>query len=299
MTEIEDKRKLLANPLHGIVIPIGLILFGTWLFSWSYMPYTIAFIIVVCSVQYYLATQRRSSMHQTIWRDFELIDRTMVAPMTAIYRFKLGRDDEVLDIPTGHHLSCVFTIDGKDELRYYSPISNQFDVGFFDILVKHYPNGKVTSKLATVQIGQTVKFRGPVGSLDYKPNANKTLGLIAGGTGITPILQVITSVITNPEDETELKLIFACQAPNELLLKLELDSIAEKYPKLSVYYTVDRPTEDWTGGVGYVSKKMIEDMFGDGKQDTKVMMSGPPAMKSHVHELLEELEWDKEKIFYF
>ena len=86
MTEIEDKRKLLANPLHGIVIPIGLILFGTWLFSWSYMPYTIAFIIVVCSVQYYLATQRRSSMHQTIWRDFELIDRTMVAPMTAIYR---------------------------------------------------------------------------------------------------------------------------------------------------------------------------------------------------------------------
>lgn len=298
MADTDDKRKLLANPLHGIVIPIGLLLFGTWLFSWSYMPYTIAFIIIICSIQYYLATQRRSSMHQTIWRDFELIDRTMVAPMTAIYRFKLGREDEILDIPTGHHLSCVFTIDGKDELRYYSPISNQFDAGFFDILVKHYPHGKVTSKLASVQIGQTVKFRGPVGTLDYTPNETKTLGLIAGGTGITPILQVITKVITNPEDKTELKVIFACQTPNQILLKLELDSIAEKYPKLSVYYTVDNPSEEWTGGVGYVSKEMIKTMFDD-KENTKILMSGPPAMKSHINGLLDELDWDKEKVFYF
>ena len=77
---MEDKRELLKQPIHGIYIPIGLILFGTWIFGWEYMPYSIRFIVVIVSIQYYGALKRASSMHQVKWQEFELLDKTLIAP---------------------------------------------------------------------------------------------------------------------------------------------------------------------------------------------------------------------------
>ncbi|CAI5756173.1 unnamed protein product [Candida verbasci] len=296
---VQDKRELLKQPLHGIYIPVLLILFGTWIFSWSYMPYSIAFIVIILSYKFYGALSRRSSLHKVKWQDFELIDKTLIAPMTSIYRFKLNNEREILEIPTGHHVACCFTIDGKDEIRYYSPISNQFDVGFFDILVKHYKNGVVTRKLSNLQIGQTCKFRGPFGKLDYQPNMCKELGLIAGGTGITPILQVITAVITNLDDNTKINLIFANEHEKDILLKNELDDIASKYPNLNIYYTLTYAPENWTGGEGYISKEMIENYMPKPIEGNQIFICGPPEMKKMCIELTNEIGWNKEQVFCF
>ncbi|KAK6457380.1 NADH-cytochrome b-5 reductase [Scheffersomyces xylosifermentans] len=296
---MEDKRHLLKQPLHGIYIPILLILGGTLIFGVEYLPYSIAFIVIVCSTQIFLALKRASSMHKTKWQDFELIDKTIIAPMTSIYRFKLARDDEVLDIPTGHHLACCFTINGKDEVRYYSPISNQFDAGFFDILVKHYEKGVVTRRLAQLAEGQTVKFRGPVGNLDYQPNMAKELGLIAGGSGITPILQVITSIITNPDDHTKISLLFANETEKDILLRAEIDEIASRYPDLKVQYTVTRPTDSWKGSVGYVNKEMIEKFMPENNGANRIFICGPPEMKKSLAKITEELGWQKDSLFLF
>lgn len=285
---MEDKRELLKQPIHGIYIPIGLILFGTWIFGWQYMPYSIGFILVICSMQIYGALQRRSSMHPVKWQDFELLDKTIIGPMTAIYRFKLRKDDEVLEIPTGHSLACCFNVDGKDEVRYYTPISNQFDAGFFDILVKHYKNGIVTKKLANVQIGQTVKFRGPFGKLEYIPNEYKEVDLIAGGTGITPMLQIITRIITNLEDNTKIKLLFANNEEVDILLKDELDNMALKYPDLEIKYITKE----------FVKKSDFE-FFSPSSSDGKLIVCGPPAFVEHVNDLAKESGYQKEGIFNF
>ena len=39
----------------------------------------------------------------------------------------------------------------------------------------------------------------------------KKLGLIAGGTGITPMLQLVRQILKDPEDKTEVSLLFANQ----------------------------------------------------------------------------------------
>ncbi|KAL6449790.1 PGA3 Plasma membrane-associated coenzyme Q6 reductase PGA3 [Candida maltosa Xu316] len=216
---------------------------------------------------------------------FELVDKTLIAPMTAIYRFKLRKDDEVLDIPTGHSLACCFNIDGKDEVRYYTPISNQFDAGFFDILIKHYDKGIVTRKLANVQIGQTVKFRGPFGKLDYVPNEAKEIALVAGGTGITPMLQIITRIITNLDDKTKIKLLFANNTSNDILLKEELDNMASKYQDLEIKYVTEV----------FVTK----DDFEFFSPESKFYVCGPPAFVKHVNDLAIESGYTKDDIFNF
>ncbi len=74
----------------------------------------------------------------------------------------------------------------------------------------------------------------------YRPNVCKALGMIAGGTGITPMLQIIKAVLKNPEDKTQLSLIFANVNLDDILLKSELDELAEKYAsQFKVFYVLN------------------------------------------------------------
>lgn len=293
MAEFEDKRKLLKQPLHGIYIPVALIIFGTSIIDYRYLPYTLAFTVIICTFKFFDAWKRRRSVDPIKWNDLELIDKTVISKNSAIYRFKLNHEDEVLRIPTGHHVACCMDVDGKDEIRYYSPISNEFDTGFFDLLVKSYPQGKVSKRFAMLKEGQTVKFRGPVGRLEYSTNMAKELGLVAGGSGITPILQVITKIITTSDDTTKVSLIYANETENDILLKNELDEIAKRYPNFSVHYTLSTPPAGWTGSVGYVTKEMVSQYLPQPLPENRLFVCGPPEMKRSLIEISLELGWEK------
>lgn len=293
MSEFQDKRDLLKQPLHGIYIPVALIIAGTCLIDYHYLPYTLSFVAIMCTYNFYEAWSRRRSIDPIKWNDLELIDKTIISKNSAIYRFKLNHEDEVLRIPPGHHVACCFSIDGKDEIRYYSPISNEFDTGFFDLLVKSYPHGKVSKRFAMLKEGQTVKFRGPVGRLEYQTNMAKEIGMVAGGSGITPILQVITKVITTPEDTTKIKLLYANETENDILLRSELDQIASKYPNFEVHYTLTHPPQNWTGSVGYVTKEMLEKYMPPVSPENRLFVCGPPEMKRLLIDLTTELGWEK------
>ena len=82
--------------------------------------------------------------------------------------------------------------------------------------------GKLTQYLENLSLGDSVDVRGPSGLLVYngrgkfnikedKKSAGKDVvvrqvSMIAGGTGITPMLQIIRAVFRDPEDRTELSL---------------------------------------------------------------------------------------------
>lgn len=99
--------------------------------------------------------------------------------------------------------------------------------------------------------------------------------MIAGGTGITPMLQIIRAALKNPLDFTKLSLIYANVNYEDILLKKELDELAEKYPKrFTVYYVLNNPPEGWTGGVGFVSKQQIEAKLPPTDSNIKILLCG-------------------------
>ena len=144
-------------------------------------------------------------------------------------------------------------------MRSYTPISGDDQPGHFDLLVKSYPTGNISKYLAGVHVGQTIRVRGPKGAFVYTPNMVRHFGMIAGGTGITPMLQVIKAIIKGREagDKTEVDLIFANVTPQDILLKEDLDRLAKEDSGFRVHYVLDKPPEGWTGGVGYVTSDMI------------------------------------------
>ena len=57
---------------------------------------------------------------------------------------------------------------------------------------------------------------------------------VAGGSGITPMLQVASEIVNNPEDKTQVSLIFANQTEGDIILKDELDQMAAKHDNFQV-----------------------------------------------------------------
>jgi cytochrome-b5 reductase len=105
-----------------------------------------------------------------------------------------------------------------------------------------------------------MKVKGPKGAMVYTPNMVKHFGMICGGTGITPMLQVIRAIIRGREagDRTKVDLIFANVNPEDILLKEDLDALAREDPHFKIYYVLNNPPEKWSGGVGFVTAEMIK-----------------------------------------
>lgn len=289
---VTDKTELLKEPLHGIYIPVALVIVGISIMNISYLPHVLAILLSFLGYRIYNAYNRRKSLHATKWRPLELLDQTIISKDTAIYRFALVREDEILEIPVGHHVAVKI----EDDIRYYSPISSKFDKGFFDILVKSYPDGTVSKRFAELKPGNVVNFRGPVGRFSYTNNEVKEIGLVAGGSGITPILQVISEIISTPEDFTKISLIYANETENDILLREELDEMNEKYPNLDVYYTLTHPPADWAGDVGYVTKEMVEKYLPKPSDDSRILVCGPQGMNKLLINITEELGFKKAKM---
>lgn len=75
--------------------------------------------------------------------------------------------------------------------RPYTPITQNGTIGEFQLIVKHYQNGLVSTFLKSLQLGQLVDMIGPVGSFRFdREFRGGHHVLIAGGTGITPLFQV-------------------------------------------------------------------------------------------------------------
>ncbi len=144
--------------------------------------------------------------------------------------------------------------------------------------------------------GDKIDVRGPSGRLTYKGCGHfeikndkksppivkkvKNLGMICGGTGVTPMYQLIKNICTHPEDSTKMWLIFANQTEDDILLRDELEEFEKNNPdRLKVWFTIDKSVkEGWKFDTGFVSEDMIREHMPLPDNDTLILMCGPPPM---------------------
>ena len=129
--------------------------------------------------------------------------------------------------------------------------------------------------MSLLNIGDHIRVKGPKGQFNYSPTLSREIGMIAGGTGITPMLQIIPAALKNPRDNTRLSLIYANVNYEDILLKKELDELADKYSsRFRVFYVLNNAPSGWTGGVGFVSKEQIETRLPASRDDIKILLCG-------------------------
>lgn len=160
------------------------------------------------------------------WKEFEIIHISEVNTQTYLYTFKL-QDYQCLGVDIGQHIIVKQNVNGKPVTRQYTPITDIHQRGSFQVLIKIYPTGKVTPVIKGWQVGDLVPWRGPFGKFKYKSNHFKQIVMLAAGTGIAPLYQLIKSVVENEEDETFIKLFYASKFFSDILLREELASFCQ------------------------------------------------------------------------
>lgn len=253
-----------------------------------------------------------------------LVKVTEISHDTRIFRFNLPEGYR-LGLPVGQHVNTKAKIDGKLVIRPYTPISSDDDLGFVELLIKvYFPNerfpagGKMTQYINNLKIGDNLDFTGPKGRIIYQRNGKflirgekqkeaprtvtdiKNIGLIGGGSGITPCLQIVRDVFKSDED-TRIWLLFANQTESDILLREEIEDIAREHPtRFSFMYTIDRPSDSWQYESGFISKDMCASHLPVPGDDTMILICGPPPMvKFACLPNLEAIGHTAERIFVY
>lgn len=272
------------------------------------LPYFIGIGIVAVTgfiLCYLLQKKRRVLLKDpTVKYSVRLVEKEEISHDTRRFRFALHSVDQVLGLPIGQHIYLNAKIDGNLVIRPYTPISSDDDEGYFDLVIKVYfkgihpkfpDGGKMSQHLNNLLIGESIDIRGPSGRFIYlgkgqfsiKPDNKsppvvhtvKKVGMIAGGTGITPMFQLIKHVLKDPTDEMEMFLLFANQTEDDILLRKELEALASAHDdRFKLWYTVDRPGPDWHYSSGFISAEMISDHLPSPSEEAFILMCGPPPM---------------------
>ncbi|KAF6339161.1 cytochrome b5 reductase 3 [Rhinolophus ferrumequinum] len=248
-----------------------------------------------------------------------LVDKEVINHDTRRFRFALPSPEHILGLPIGQHIYLSARIDGNLVIRPYTPVSSDDDKGFVDLVIKVYfkdthpkfpAGGKMSQYLESMAIGDTIEFRGPNGLLVYQGKGKfairpdkksspviktvKSVGMIAGGTGITPMLQVIRAIMKDPADHTVCHLLFANQTEKDILLRPELEELRNEHSaRFKLWYTVDKAPEAWDYSQGFVNEEMIRDHLPPPEEEPLILMCGPPPMIQPARSLaLLGLEWE-------
>ncbi|PWA71255.1 nitrate reductase [Artemisia annua] len=244
----------------------------------------------------------------------KLISKTLVTHDSRLFRFALPAPDQVLGLPVGKHISLYARIDDELCKRAYTPISDIDEVGYFELLVKIYfkgvepkfPNGGLISQyLESMAIGSSIEIKGPFGHIEYMGNgmfsvqgkqkfATK-LAMFAGGTGITPIYQVMQAILKDPNDKTKMYVVYANRTEDDILLRGELDAWAEKYKdRVTVWYVISKSIrKGWKYSEGHINEDIMREHIPEFSEDTLALACGPPPMIQFViNPNLEKMSYD-------
>lgn len=204
---------------------------------------------------------------------------------TILFRFSVPEGQE--PFPVTSCLLARVPVGTKEDgspkfvLRPYTPISPP-DSKTLDLAVKIYNDGKFTPHLSKLEARDVVDFKGPIPKLEINEAAKKSsIGMIAGGTGITPMLQLASELLRQGYSKP-ITLIYANVSPQEIMLKSEIDDLAKKHKNFNVYYVVDKADKTWKGGVGYISEGQIKEYMPKPFGNNMIAVCGPPGMMTAI-----------------
>ena len=150
---------------------------------------------------------------------FPLLDKWQQSHNTWLLRFGLPEDQKILGkdplLPT-----CI-SVQQDSQVgllrKSYSPVSHPATKGTFDLLVKSYPpvhGGGVGDAICKIEIGQLLVGKLKAERLVHgSPVIGKRwneIGLIAGGTGVAPLIQLARIILDDPTDETKVHVSVPC-----------------------------------------------------------------------------------------
>jgi ring-1,2-phenylacetyl-CoA epoxidase subunit PaaE len=214
------------------------------------------------------------------------------------------RADTTITYKSGQFLTLIVPVNGQEVRRAYSLSSSPVVDDHMSVTVKRVDDGLMSNWLPdNLKEGDKLRVMEPMGSFttEFDSGQKRHLIMFAGGSGITPMMSIIKSLLTQ-EPESIISLIYANRDIESIIFKEVLDKWSTDYEgRLHVIHTLDNAPMNWQGHSGLLNEEMLTRIFERipdwGVDKSTYLMCGPEGMMKNVQFLLEKRGVSSEKIF--
>ena len=197
----------------------------------------------------------------------------------------------------GQHVDVRLTApDGYSAVRSYSIASPPSADGRIEITVEQLPNGEVSPYLTEeVVAGDELELRGPIGGwFVWRSDQREPIQLLAGGSGIVPLMAMIRSRLL-ANNAAPFRLLYSVREPEAIFYREELEALSAKHVTVNYAYTLAVPN-DWPRPHGRVDRDLIASVTWPANLIATCYVCGPTGFVETVADLLSMAGNRREKI---
>ncbi len=207
----------------------------------------------------------------------------------------------------GQHLIIKFNVEGKEARRSYSLNSCPHNNEALEVTIKRVKGGLVSNFANDkLKVGDELEIMIPQGRFyaDINKDAYKTYFLFAAGSGITPIISILKSVLYASPNSV-VNLFYGNAHQDSIIFRDKLENLKKEFPqRLEIVHTLSEPKvwtswEQWKGKKGRIDTENVEwfiNNYPPIAQSTEYYICGPGAMNTSIRKTLMDLGIPKELI---
>jgi len=202
----------------------------------------------------------------------------------------------------GQYITLKLQVNEEDLRRCYSICTGPGE-GELRVAVKRVKDGRASNWInGDLKAGDELTVMTPMGNFysELNPTNEKTYVLFAGGSGITPMMSILKSVLET-EPDSSVVLFYGSLTESAIIFKTELDNIQSAHSdRLSVHYILDKPEGELDSlYIGIMTEDKINELitqFVEVGKSNEYFLCGPTGMKDNVLSYLNGFGIDKETI---
>jgi ferredoxin-NADP reductase len=199
----------------------------------------------------------------------------------------------------GQHVDVRLSApDGYSAVRSYSIASAPISDGRIEITVERLPNGEVSPYLTQeVMVGDELELRGPIGGwFVWRSDQTEPIQLVAGGSGIVPLMAMIRSRLSAGSG-APFRLLYSVREPETVFYRDELRALSNQGDSVVITYAYTRVTpKGWPRPAGRVDPPLIGTGTWPATLQPTSYVCGPTSFVEHATDLLIAAGNDRERI---
>lgn len=199
--------------------------------------------------------------------------------------FEKPEDPRFQSYKAGQYLTFKAELRGESLRRAFSLSSSPLSDSELSVTIKRIPGGRVSNHFyQNLKPGDSLEALPPMGnfSVETDPSRSRHYILIGAGSGITPLMSIIKTVL-EAEPQSKLSLWYCNRDEESIIFRRQLDELAARYPeRLSLYYTLTRPSDSWKGAAGRLDTRRIYELvsrlFMEDEHEKQYYLCGPSGL---------------------
>lgn len=213
---------------------------------------------------------------------------------TRTLRFEILNEKRLCAKP-GQFLTFHWPIDGQRISRSYTISSSPIRENYVEITSKRMENGCVSIFLnEQAKPGLRVEASGPYGQFYFEEALHKNLVLIAAGSGITPMISML-SYIDDLKLPNPVTLLYFVRTHEDIIFQNELARLRKSLPNFKYEVCLSRPDPAWKGHSGRLTEGFVVQHVPDLDSPT-FFLCGPRGFMDNAHKILSTLGISKDRI---